>query len=155
MEKEYYDSIRALFGRGIYRCGMHMRKRVKGSLTIEAAIIIPLAIFVVGVLMYSLFYYHDKIVLNAAASETAIYGSYVKEPREEELKEHMDSRIWGRLLLFAEAHHQIEIKKDEIQIISETKKGPMSLKVCGMARRTKPEQYIRTIQKIKKIGEKE
>ena len=72
---------------------MHMRKRVKGSLTVEAAIIIPLAIFVVGVLMYSLFYYHDKIVLNAAASETAIYGSYVKEPREEELKEHMDKLI--------------------------------------------------------------
>ena len=132
-----------------------MSKKVKGSVTIEATVIIPLSIFVIGILLYCLFYYHDKIVLNAAASETAIYGSYEENPSEDGLKEHMDGRIWGRLLLFSEIEHQIEITKDEIEVTSETKKGPMSLKIRSIAKRTEPEQSIRAIRKIKKIGEKE
>ncbi len=132
-----------------------MKKGAKGSLTIEATVIIPLAIFVIGILFYSLFYYHDKIVLHAASSETAIYGSYEKEPTEEALKNHIDSRIWGRLLLFSDIEHQIEISKDEIEITSQAQKGPMSLKIRSMAKRTEPENYIRAIRKIKKIGEKE
>ena len=155
MEKEYHHSVCPIYGSSILGGGVHMSRKVKGSLTIEATVIIPLAIFVIGILLYSLFYYHDKIVLHAAASETAIYGSYVQEPKEDELKEHMDSRIWGRLLLFSEIEHQIEITKEKIEIISHTQKGPMSLKICSMVKRTQPEQYIRGIRKIKKIGEKE
>lgn len=132
-----------------------MRRKAKGSLTIEATVIIPLAIFVIGILFYSFFYYHDKIVLYAAASETAIYGSYQEEPREDELKEHMQGRIQGRLLLFSDIEHQIEISKEEIEVTSHTRKGAMSLEIRSMAKRTQPEQYIRAIQKIKKIGEKE
>ena len=132
-----------------------MKKGVKGSLTIEATIIIPLCIFVIGILLYSLFYYHDKIVLHAASSETAIYGSYEKEPSEEGLENHIESRIWGRLLLFSDIEHQIKITRDEIEIISHTKQGPMSLSIRSMAKRTEPENYIRASRKIKKIGEKE
>lgn len=132
-----------------------MRRKVKGSLTIEATVIIPLAIFVIGIVFYSFFYYHDKIVLYAAANETAIYGSYAEEPREDELKEHMQGRVAGRLLLFSDIEHQIEISKEKIEVTSYARKGQMSLEIHSMAKRTQPEQYIRAIQKIKKIGEKE
>jgi hypothetical protein len=51
------------------------RKTLKGSYTVEAAIIVSLTIFVLASLIISAFYLHDRCVLQGAACEAASAGS--------------------------------------------------------------------------------
>lgn len=130
-----------------------MRKYMRGSFTVEATVVVPLVLFVVGVLCYLLFYYHDKNVLMSAAHETAVYGSYVEDVSEGKLKNHIQDCVKGKCLLFSDYTTDVTIQKEKINMTLTSSKGPMSLKVCAAAARTNPARYIRTIQKMKKIGE--
>lgn len=132
-----------------------MRKDMRGSFTVEAAVVVPLILFVVGVLCYLLFYYHDKNVIMSAAHETTIYGSYVEELNEETLKTYMEERVKGNGLLFSNCKIDVEIKEEEIILLATSEKGPMLLRVRASSARTNPGHYIRSVQKMKKIGEKE
>lgn len=130
-----------------------MKHKMKGSFTIEATVIIPLALFVITVLLYILFYYHDKNVLASVAHETASYGSYMEQPEEGVLEAYLEERIKGRMLLFSNINSEIKIKENQVDVTSTASKGKMSLKVYSAISRTNPEKYIRSIRKIKKIGE--
>lgn len=132
-----------------------MRKCVRGSFTVEATVVVPLVLFVVGALCYLLFYYHDKNVMMSAAHETVVYGSYVENLDEEILKNYMEERVKGKCLLFSNCKIDIVIQKEEINLLVTSAKGPMSLRVQSSSMRTNPGQYIRSVQKMKKIGEKE
>ena len=49
-----------------------MKKRMKkGSMTIEAALLMPLLLLVVMITLYLFFYVHNKVWLTAAAYEAA------------------------------------------------------------------------------------
>ena len=53
-----------------------MKKRIKkGSMTIEAALLMPLLLLVVMITLYLFFYVHNKVWLTAAAYEAALDGS--------------------------------------------------------------------------------
>ncbi len=55
-----------------------MKKRMKrGSMTIEAALLMPLLLLVVTITLYLFFYVHNKVWLTAAAYEAALDGSPV------------------------------------------------------------------------------
>lgn len=127
-----------------------MKRYVRGSFTIEATVVIPVVLFVVGVLLYLLLYYHDKNVILAAAHETVVFGSYMEEPDEGELKKHMEERVKRKFLLFSSTKSDITIQKEEIAMQVTAKKGMMSLEVDVATARTHPERYIRSIQKMKK-----
>ena len=52
-----------------------MKKRItKGSMTIEAALLMPLLLLVVMITLYLFFYVHNKVWLTAAAYEAALDG---------------------------------------------------------------------------------
>lgn len=50
---------------------MEERKNVNGSTVVEMAYIIPLFLFFFVILIHTVFYYHDKVILSGAACETA------------------------------------------------------------------------------------
>ena len=53
-----------------------MKKRIKkGSMTIEAVLLMPLLLLVVMITLYLFFYVHNKVWLTAAAYEAALDGS--------------------------------------------------------------------------------
>ena len=53
-----------------------MKKRMKrGSMTIEAALLMPLLLLVVTITLYLFFYVHNKVWLTAASYEAALDGS--------------------------------------------------------------------------------
>ena len=53
-----------------------LKKRIKrGSMTIEAALLMPLLLLVVTITLYLFFYVHNKVWLTAAAYEAALDGS--------------------------------------------------------------------------------
>ena len=132
-----------------------MKQGMRGSFTIEATVIIPIVLFVVGILFYLLFYYHDKNVIMSAAHETIIYGSYMEEPEEETLKTHMEEQVKGKLLLFSSTQREVKIKEEKIEMVVTASEGMMSFKVDVSVARTHPEKFIRSVQKMKKIGDKE
>ena len=60
-----------------------MRKKyVKGSAVIEMSYIMPLFLLLFLFITYTVFYYHDKLVLNGAAAETAVLGAQLERRKE-------------------------------------------------------------------------
>ena len=51
------------------------KKDMKASTVIEMSYIMPVFLFLFLLIMYTVFYYHDKAVLNGAAAETAVLGA--------------------------------------------------------------------------------
>jgi hypothetical protein len=72
----------------------------KGSYTVEAAIIVSITVFVLGALIISSFYLHDRAVLQGAACEAAAVGSIfaTEEERSEAAASVRESVTVSRLL---------------------------------------------------------
>ena len=130
-----------------------MKRYLKGSVSIEAAVIIPITLMVVGLVFSMLLYYHDKNILMAASYEAAAYGSCEKERKEQEIETYFVTCVQGRLLLFSDVKKQIQVKKDMINITCVAKEGAMTLKTNCKMKKTDPETYIRAIRNMKHIGE--
>lgn len=130
-----------------------MRRKIRGSVTIEAAVIVPLILMVFGILFHILFYYHDKNVLMVAAHETAVLGVSREGMSELELEYYFFSRFEGKLMLFTRVECLARIEEEQVTIECDGSKDSMSVKVKFSVSRTKPEEYIRNIRKLEKIGE--
>lgn len=131
-----------------------MTKKIKGSFTIEAAIIVPLILFVCAVLLHLLFYYHDKTVLTSAAHETLAYACGRSGMDEDELEEHLRSRIKGKLMLLNDVEHQVKLQGENVTVTCRAGEAPLQLKIECVTRKTAPEVYIRNVRKLEKLGEK-
>ena len=119
--------------------------------TIEAAIIIPLFLLVFGVSLNLLFYHHDKNVIGAAAYETVSIGSGRSEQNEDSLEGYFQKRVERRTFLFPKVTGEVEMTDDKVKIVCETKKGIMKIHLSREMCLTDPEDYIRSIRKIKEL----
>lgn len=119
----------------------------------EAAYLIPLILLILGVVLSVLFYYHDKNILLSTAHETAAYGAGLEEADEDTLESYFVSRVRGKLLLFTTLNREIKVEEDKVTVSCNARKSKMSLKVECSVNRTEPEDYIRSVRKIIKIGE--
>lgn len=130
-----------------------MKKKLQGSFTIEAVYVIPLVLFVFSITLYALFYYHDKNILLGTAHETAAYGASLEEADKSMLEDYFSSRIKGKLLLFTKLEKEVVEKDDKVTVTCNARKSAMSLHVECTVDKTDPEDYIRDVRKIIKIGE--
>lgn len=130
-----------------------MKKKLRGSFTIEAAYLIPLILLILCVVLSVLFYYHDKNILLGTAHETAAYGVGLKEVDEDTLEQYFVSRVRQKLLLFTTLNQEIKVEEDKVTVSCNATKSKMSLKVDCSVNRTDPEDYIRSVRKMIKIGE--
>lgn len=119
--------------------------------TIEAAIIVPLFLLVFGVCLNLLFYHHDKNVIGAAAYETVAIGSGRYDYEVDDMEGYFQKRVEGRTFLFSKVTGQVEMKDDKVEITCETRKGIMKIALSRQMCITDPEDYIRSIRKIKEI----
>ena len=130
-----------------------MRKKANGSLTVEASVIIPLILFIFGILLHILFYYHDKNILLGIAHETAAIGSGREDMSAHDLEHFAFAKAKQRLLFMEDIDSDVYIEKEFIRVVCSAHKGNMSTEVeCRMSR-TEPEDSIRSVRKIKKIQE--
>ena len=130
-----------------------MKKKLRGSFTIEAAYLIPLILLILCVVLSALFYYHDKNILLGTAHETVAYGVGLKEVDEDTLERYFVSKVKRKLLLFTTLNPKIKIEDDKVTVSCSASKSKMSLKVECSVNRTEPEDYIRSVRKMIKIGE--
>lgn len=119
--------------------------------TIEAAVIVPLFLFVFGVSLNLLFYHHDKNVIGAAAYETVAIGSGRSDQDKDSLEGYFQKRVEGRTYLFQKVTGKVEISDEKVEITCETSKGMMRIVVNREMCLTDPEDGIRSIRKIKEL----
>lgn len=73
---------------------------LKGSYTVEAAVLFSLIFFVLAALIISVFYIHDRAVAQAAACEAAVSGSNQENPGDaREAAEAVKDRVGGSRFL--------------------------------------------------------
>ena len=149
VEPKLFASVCSVSDGGICGGGVSLKRAYKGSFTIEASVIVPTILMMFVVLVYLLFYFHDKNVLTGAAYETAAVGAERKNYDERELQEFFRSRISGKLLLFSNVEEEIQIEKSQITVRCTARKKRMRVTVKMSANRTEPEKFIRDIRKIK------
>lgn len=125
-----------------------MKKDVKGSITIEAAVIVPIIMGVFIVITWILFYYHDKNVIAAVSHETVVMMSKKDEIEAEQVESYFQNGIRGKLLMFVWVDTDIQMDSAEIHIVSTSRKNGMRLCVEMKMKRTEPEKYIRNIRRI-------
>ncbi len=130
-----------------------MKKCLKANVAIEAAVILPIIILMFIGMIEVLFYCHDKNIVTGAAYEVVAVGSREVEPVKEELGSQFQKRLNRKLIMFSKIHVDIWIEDSEIIMRCTSEKSGMKLQVQVRMSRTRPEDYIRNMKKIQKIGD--
>lgn len=120
---------------------------MKASTVVEAAYLFPMIMIVWMLILFALFYYHDKNILAGAAYETVVAGSELAHEAEEiptgKLNQYFQERIQGKLIFFPGASITINAEKNSIEITAYSKAKRMTLSVRKSAAITEPEKTIR------------
>lgn len=112
------------------------KKDMKASTVIEMSYIMPVFLFLFLLIMYTVFYYHDKAVLNGAAAETAVLGAQVerrKETKEYDLEKIFHERTEGKLIFLTGANVTVQKDEKEITVSVSAQKNLMRLSICQKA----------------------
>lgn len=124
-----------------------VQRGLKGVVTVEMSYILPMVLGIFALIMYTVFFYHDKNIIIGAASETAVLGAQLERRPDESAKADMNNfyqqRITGKLILFSETSAEVEISDKTVTVTAEAHKGRMSLSVKQQAPILKPEERIR------------
>ena len=122
------------------------KKDMKASTVIEMSYIMPVFLFLFLLIMYTVFYYHDKAVLNGAAAETAVLGAQAerrKETKEYDLEKIFHERTEGKLIFLTGANVTVQKDEKEITVSVSAQKNLMRLSICQKAAIVNPEEQIR------------
>lgn len=135
------------------------KKALDGSFTIEMSIIMPVVLFIFMGIILSVFYYHDKNILNGAAYETVVVGSSKMREKEKiteaELESFCRDRIKRKCIFLTSAQINVRIQEEEILLELTAVKRGFGVSVVKRAALTEPENRIRDIRRLdSKNGEK-
>lgn len=132
-----------------------MKGNVSGVITVEMTYIVPMILFIFVMIIYTVFYYHDKNILLGAAGETAIVAAQmVRRPETNEksdLTEFYQERIQGKLILFSGAEVSIEESGKRIRVNVYAKRRKMQLQIMQSAAIVEPEKKIRRKRSLEDI----
>lgn len=121
-------------------------REVKASAVIEMSFIMPLFLSVFVLTIYTVFYYHDKAVLNGAAAETAVIGAQMerkKGTQAYDLEEIFRERTKGKLIFLTDPNVSVERDEGEIKVSVSAQKSAMKLNIYQEAAIVNPEEKIR------------
>lgn len=122
-------------------------KALHGTLTVELSYLLPLLFMVILLIIYTVFYYHDKNVLMGAVCETAVLSVQLNrtpgEVYEVELDEFCQDRLKGKLILFSDVEVEVTKSKNCIEVSAFAEKGNRSVYTVQRAFLTEPEKLIR------------
>lgn len=134
--------------------GRRICRRLKGSFTVEMAVIMPMILFLILECVLVFFYYHDKNILAGAAYETAVVGS--TKAREEEglesgeLEQLFQERIRGKCILFPRGEARVQMTEDYVVVQVNAVRSGMKIDLAYQAAVTDPEREIRKKNQLRK-----
>lgn len=125
-------------------------KKYKGTAMIEMAYMMPVILFTWMMIIFLLFYYHDKNILSGAAYETAVVGSEIFHEEEEVdpgiLGTYFQKRIHNKLLYFAGADVAVKTNDKEIRVQVNAQGKRLKVSLEQRAYLTIPEKQIRKVK---------
>ncbi len=119
-----------------------MRKRLKGSFTIEASMLLPIILFLVATIITVLFYWHDRNVLKGLAYEVATVGTE-RVGDVKELENYGMELLEGKMLWFPAATVRVKKEESQLQVAVWAEYRGMSVRVETSMPITTPEKTIR------------
>ena len=129
---------------GINRGG----RKLSGSAVIEMSYIMPIFLGLFVLLIHTVFYFHDRAVLNGAAGETAILGVQAerREGTQYDLEGFFRERTDGKLIYMTAVDVSVSRTEDEITVSASAEKKFMKITVSQKARFVNPEKNIRRMR---------
>ena len=111
------------------------KQRLSGSTVIEMSYIMPVFLGLFVLIIHTVFYFHDKAVLNGAAGETAILGAQAERREGAEYD----------LEVFFRERTDVSVSRSEnaITVSASAEKAFMEIKVSQKAWCAEPEKNIR------------
>lgn len=93
-------------------------KGIKGSLTVEASMLMSIIIPVLMSIIYLGFYLHNDAILKSAAYETAVYASLFQDDEEKmkQIGEEQQKRVKQRLIGAKHFSSQIQAGKKQVSV---------------------------------------
>lgn len=121
------------------------RREVKGSTVVEMSYIIPLFLGLFVLIVHAVFYYHDKTVLNAAASETAVLGTQAARRADTvyDLETFFYERTKGKLIYMTDVSVTVSESEDGVEVSASADRNIMKLEICQRAETVRPEEALR------------
>ena len=121
------------------------KKDMKASTVIEMSYIMPVFLFLFLLIMYTVFYYHDKAVLNAAASETAVLGTQAARRADTvyDLETFFYERTKGKLIYMTDVSVTVSESEDGVEVSASADRNIMKLEICQRAETVRPEEALR------------
>lgn len=128
-------------------------KECRASTIVEMAYLMPVVLLMWMLVIFALFYYHDKTLVIGAAYETVVVNSEryreVDMVETEQVNAYFWSRIQGKLLFYSHVPVETTVE-DEMLIVSvKAKAHGMTIDVVQKVEIIYPEKDIRKIQRIK------
>ncbi|MBQ4361329.1 MAG: pilus assembly protein [Lachnospiraceae bacterium] len=122
-------------------------RRAGASSTIEAAVVMGVALAMLMAVIFIGFYLHDKCILIGAANETAqVCAEWERMEEEGSPEAYFRDRISGKLLYFPPASCSVSIGGETVCVTAAARSGRMSVSVSASAPVTCPEEEIRRDQ---------
>ena len=121
------------------------KQRLSGSTVIEMSYIMPVFLGLFVLIIHTVFYFHDKAVLNGAAGETAILGAQAerREGAEYDLEVFFRERTDGKLIYMTDVDVSVSRSENAITVSASAEKAFMEIKVSQNAWCAEPEKNIR------------
>lgn len=130
------------------------KKALRGSITVEMSYLLPTIIIFFLLVLYTVFFYHDKNVLIGGAAETAVLGAQAERHRggETDLHSFFRERIRGKLILLNLTG--VEIKRDGklVKVTAYAAKKWMGTSAEQKAVIPEPEKEIRKKRQLKSLA---
>lgn len=131
-----------------------LKKKYQGSLTVEAAYLMPVIGMILAVSILALFYFHDKNIISSCAYETAVVGSIKAREKDgvspDILIRAFQERIHGKCILFPDAAVEVQVKENLILVHAYSRRKGMTVSAEHRMKVTDPEKYIRDLRRIGK-----
>lgn len=129
-----------------------IERDLKASFTIEMSVIVPVVMVIFMGIILSVFYFHDKNILNGAAYETAVVGSSKmrekEEISEEELTGFCRERLRGKCIFLTGVDIDVCISEEEIEVELTAVNRGFGVSVVKKAVLTEPEKKIRDVRRM-------
>ena len=125
---------------------MEERKWVNGSTVVEMAYLIPAFFLLFVLVIHTVFYYHDKVILSGTACETAAVTAQEerrKGDRGFDAEVFFRERIGDKLILLTVSDVSITDGESVVSVEVSAYRSVMKLAIQQKAVKPKPEEVIR------------
>ncbi|XCP85447.1 TadE family protein [Roseburia hominis] len=136
---------------------LDVKKSIKGSTIVEMAYLMPVVLLTWMLIVFALFYYHDKNIVGGAAYETAVTASEILHEKNElpegEMEAYFRKRIYRKLLFFGSVQVQITSEEGKVSVKARAVRRWLVVSAERNAAVTVPEERIRKIKSGKEFVE--